>query len=114
MDNKMDNDPLLSEDSKRYVIFPIKRDDVWAMYKKSEDNFCKTEELHEKFVKLLNRMKPEIMLFQAHRHDPPGQMEGAFRNYNEIEFVEFISKHTGLNMWEKLGVAADKRPIYKL
>ena len=77
-------------------------------------HFCKTEELHGKFVKLLNRMKPEIMLFQAHRHDPPGQMEGAFRNYNEIEFVEFISKHTGLNMWEKLGVAADKRPIYKL
>ena len=79
-----------------------------------QDHFCKTEELHEKFVKLLNRIDAEIMLFQAHRHDPPGQMEGAFRNYNEIEFVKFISKHTGLNMWEKLGVAADKRPIYKL
>ena len=45
MDNKMDNDPLLSEDTKRYVIFPIKRDDVWAMYKKSEANFWTTEEL---------------------------------------------------------------------
>jgi len=77
-------------------------------------HFCKTEELHEKFIKLLNRIDAEIMLFQAHRHDPPGQMEGAFRNYTEIEFVKFISKHTGLNMWEKLGVAADKRPMYKL
>jgi len=41
----MDNDPLLSEDTKRYVIFPIKRDDVWKMYKKSEANFWTTEEL---------------------------------------------------------------------
>ena len=41
----MDTDPLLSEDTKRYVIFPIKRDDVWKMYKKSEANFWTTEEL---------------------------------------------------------------------
>ena len=45
MDNTMDNDPLLSEDTKRYVIFPIQRDDVWKMYKKSEANFWTTEEL---------------------------------------------------------------------
>jgi len=77
-------------------------------------HFCKTEALHNKFIKLLNRMNAEIMLFQAHRHDPPGQMKDAFRNYNENEFIEFISKHTGLNKWEKLGAAADARPIYKL
>ena len=41
----MENDPLLSEDTKRYIIFPIKRDDVWKMYKKSEANFWTTEEL---------------------------------------------------------------------
>ena len=41
----MENDPLLSEDTKRYVIFPIKRDDVWKMYKKAEANFWTTEEL---------------------------------------------------------------------
>ena len=41
----MEKDPLLSEDTKRYVIFPIKRDDVWKMYKKSEANFWTTEEL---------------------------------------------------------------------
>ena len=45
MDKTMDNDPLLSEDTKRYVIFPIKRDDVWKMYKKAEANFWTTEEL---------------------------------------------------------------------
>ena len=36
---------LLSEDIKRYVIFPIKADNVWAMYKKAEANFWTTEEL---------------------------------------------------------------------
>jgi len=77
-------------------------------------HFCKTEALHDAFIKLLNRMNAELMLFQAHRHDPPGQMKDAFRNYNENEFIEFISKHTGLNKWEKLGAAADTRPIYKL
>lgn len=41
----MENDPLLSESTKRYVIFPIKRDDVWRMYKKAEANFWTTEEL---------------------------------------------------------------------
>ena len=41
----MENDPLLSEDTKRYVIFPIKQDDVWRMYKKAEANFWTTEEL---------------------------------------------------------------------
>ena len=45
MDNKTVKDPLLSEDTKRYVIFPIQRDDVWKMYKKSEANFWTTEEL---------------------------------------------------------------------
>tara|TARA_Y100001970_G_scaffold241482_1_gene305086 strand:+ start:2980 stop:4143 length:1164 start_codon:yes stop_codon:yes gene_type:complete len=77
-------------------------------------HFCKTEELHDKFIELLNRINADLMLFQAHRHNPPGQMEGAFRNYNENEFVEFICKHTRLNRWEKLGVAADGRPLFKI
>jgi ribonucleotide reductase beta subunit family protein with ferritin-like domain len=36
---------LLSEEENRYVIFPIKQDDIWAMYKKAEANFWTTEEL---------------------------------------------------------------------
>ena len=33
------DDPLLSEDESRYVIFPIKNDEIWKMYKKAEANF---------------------------------------------------------------------------
>jgi len=36
---------LLSEEEKRYVIFPIKHDEIWKMYKKSEANFWTAEEL---------------------------------------------------------------------
>ena len=36
---------LLSEEEKRYVIFPIKYPKIWEMYKKAEANFWTTEEL---------------------------------------------------------------------
>jgi len=36
---------LTSEEEKRFVIFPIKHDDFWNMYKKAEANFWTTEEL---------------------------------------------------------------------
>tara|TARA_Y100000590_G_scaffold470214_1_gene662810 strand:- start:2147 stop:3124 length:978 start_codon:yes stop_codon:yes gene_type:complete len=36
---------LLSEEEKRYVIFPVKHDEIWKMYKKSEANFWTAEEL---------------------------------------------------------------------
>ena len=36
---------LLSEEENRYVIFPIKYDDIWKMYKKAMANFWTPEEL---------------------------------------------------------------------
>ena len=36
---------LLAEEEKRYVIFPIKHDEIWKMYKKAEANFWTAEEL---------------------------------------------------------------------
>ena len=36
---------VLSEDEQRYVIFPIKHDKFWEMYKKAESSFWTTEEL---------------------------------------------------------------------
>ena len=35
---------LLSEQEKRYVIFPIQKDDIWKMYKKAMANFWTPEE----------------------------------------------------------------------
>ena len=34
---------LLKQDDKRFVMFPIKDNDIWEMYKKAEDSFWRVE-----------------------------------------------------------------------
>jgi ribonucleotide reductase beta subunit family protein with ferritin-like domain len=41
----MSKEILLSQEENRYVIFPIKHDELWKMYKQAEANFWTTEEL---------------------------------------------------------------------
>tara|TARA_B100000424_G_scaffold171498_1_gene132168 strand:- start:940 stop:1920 length:981 start_codon:yes stop_codon:yes gene_type:complete len=43
--NKTNCEPLLQEDDNRYVMFPIKDQDIWKMYKKQEDLFWRVEEI---------------------------------------------------------------------
>ena len=43
--NKNFVEPLLQEDLNRYVMFPIKDQDIWKMYKKAEDLFWRAEEI---------------------------------------------------------------------
>ena len=43
--NKNCIEPLLQEDLNRYVMFPIKDQDIWKMYKKAEDLFWRAEEI---------------------------------------------------------------------
>ena len=43
--NKNNTEPLLQEDDSRYVMFPIKDDDIWRMYKKQEDLFWRVDEV---------------------------------------------------------------------
>ena len=38
-------EPLLQDDVNRYVMFPIKDQDIWKMYKKQEDLFWRVEEI---------------------------------------------------------------------
>jgi len=38
-------EPLLTEDDNRYVMFPIKDDSIWKMYKKQMDCFWRAEEI---------------------------------------------------------------------
>jgi ribonucleoside-diphosphate reductase subunit M2 len=39
-------EPLLKPDDNRYVMFPIKHDDIWQMYKRQVDCFWQTNELN--------------------------------------------------------------------
>ena len=38
-------EPLLSQDVNRFVMFPIKDEDIWKMYKKQIDCFWRAEEI---------------------------------------------------------------------
>ena len=43
--SKTNSEPLLTEDDNRYVMFPIKDNDIWQMYKKQMDCFWRAEEI---------------------------------------------------------------------
>lgn len=97
--------------------------DIFDFHEKSEfdvvlafnifHHFLKTRKTYETLIKFLQRIKTRTMFFEPHLpHE--NQMEGAYRNFNNEEFVKFISKNTGLKSWEKIGVVEGNRPIYKL
>jgi ribonucleoside-diphosphate reductase beta chain len=41
----MNNEPLLADNKDRFVLFPIKHQDIWQMYKQAEASFWTAEEL---------------------------------------------------------------------
>lgn len=43
--SKINNEPLLTPDDNRFVMFPINHDDIWKMYKKQVDCFWRAEEI---------------------------------------------------------------------
>ena len=40
-----ENEPILTENKQRFVLFPIKHPQVWEMYKKAEASFWTAEEV---------------------------------------------------------------------
>ena len=44
-DLNIEDEPLLRENPKRFVIFPIEYHDIWKMYKKAEASFWTVEEV---------------------------------------------------------------------
>lgn len=75
-------------------------------------HFLKTKEKYEKFLELLPRLDCNIMFFQSHV-PTEAQMEGAYRNMDQDEFVRFVSRETSLPNVEEIGVEG-KRRIFKL
>ena len=43
--SKLVQDQLLAKDDNRFVMFPIKDQDIWKMYKKQVDCFWRAEEI---------------------------------------------------------------------
>ena len=65
-------------------------------------HFVKSEALHAKLIHFLQSLDITYMVFQPHNPDE-AQMQAAFKNYSNEEFIAFIKKHTGLTQHRPLG-----------
>ncbi|XP_065206624.1 ribonucleoside-diphosphate reductase subunit M2 B-like isoform X2 [Planococcus citri] len=62
-----DVEPLLKPNPRRFVIMPIKYDDIWAMFKKAEASFWTAEEVVlDKDFRDWEKLKPEEKKFISH------------------------------------------------
>ncbi len=43
--SNIEKEPILTENSDRFVLFPIQHDDIWSFYKKAEASFWTAEEI---------------------------------------------------------------------
>jgi len=58
--SKKINEPLLTEDDNRFVMFPIADETIWKMYKKQVDCFWRAEEIDtSKDLKHWNQLQPD-------------------------------------------------------
>ena len=75
-------------------------------------HFLKNQGSHEKLVAFLGKLKTSEMFFQP--HDPAVQnMTGAYRNYEEADFVNFIIENSCLTSADKIGQFIGG-PIYRI
>ncbi len=61
-------EPLLAENKGRFVLFPIKHDDIWNYYKKAEASFWTAEEidLHQDLTDWNNKLNDDERYFIKH------------------------------------------------
>jgi hypothetical protein len=76
-------------------------------------HFLKKRETFERFKQWLARLRVDIMMFEPHCRDER-QMTGAYANFDEKEFVDFILAHSCLNQAQLIHRCQDGRPIYRL
>lgn len=62
------HEPLLQENPRRFVLFPIEHDDIWKFYKKSEASFWTAEEidLHQDVSDWDNKLSDDERHFIKH------------------------------------------------
>jgi len=77
-------------------------------------HLIKTQERHDRLIRFLRRLtRAEVLFFEPHRSDS-AQLKGAFRNYAEEEFAEFVAEHAGMRDIQHLGTASDGRHLFML
>ncbi|XP_004696082.2 ribonucleoside-diphosphate reductase subunit M2 [Echinops telfairi] len=65
--SSVEDEPLLKENPRRFVVFPIEYHDIWQMYKKAEASFWTAEEVDlSKDIQHWEALKPEERYFISH------------------------------------------------
>ena len=76
-------------------------------------HFLKNRTSYCKLLELLKKLRLKEMYVQAHNPVEP-QVQGAYKNYSEGEFVKFILKTSRLTRTKFIGTAMDGGKLYKL
>ena len=76
-------------------------------------HFLKTKHIFDKFKLLLCNLQAKEIIFEPHLYTDK-QMVGAYRNFQEDDFLTFLSSQTGLSKRELIHIAKDGRKIYRL
>ena len=64
------SEPLLSDNPNRFVLFPIKYDEIWSLYKKAVASFWTAEEIDlSEDQKDWYRLTDHERWFISHAHD---------------------------------------------
>lgn len=64
---RIEEEPLLRENPRRFVVFPIEYHDIWQMYKKAEASFWTAEEVDlSKDIQHWEALKPDERHFISH------------------------------------------------
>jgi len=68
VDKSNEDEPLLRENLRRFVMFPIQYPDIWKMYKQAEASFWTVEEvdLEEDVIDWEEKLKPQEKYFISH------------------------------------------------
>ena len=95
------NEPILRENKNRFVIYPIKHDDIWSSFKKQEASFWTAEEidLNQDLVDWKKLSKDEkhfikhVLAFFA-ASDGIVNENLCFRFINEVQYPEARAAYT--------------------
>ena len=62
------NEPILSENPNRFVLFPIEHNDIWEIYKRAEASFWTAEEidLHQDVTDWEHKLTEDERYFIKH------------------------------------------------
>lgn len=76
-------------------------------------HFLKTESAYEQLKALLQHLEMNEMFLQTHHSDEP-QMKGAYKNYIDEEFAEFVVKHSCLSRYSHVSNLGAGRKLFHL